>query len=198
MKIKINSGFIVCLGAIFLFNSYDYALIFISASLVHELGHLFFLALFKIKNPELILGITGAEIISDMSRLSYKKEALVYLGGALANFICALLCVVFLRQQFNVYVIFFFFANFFYAFINLLPIKSLDGGRTLECVLSLFLSPFEAFRWSFIVSQAFSVGTAALIIAFVVQGYSNITLLVLGVAILFQCIPSKPRCLSAS
>lgn len=198
MKIKTNAGFIVCLGAIFLFNSYDYALIFISASLVHELGHLFFLTLFKIKNPELILGITGAEIVCDMSRLSYKREALVYLGGALANFVCALLCICFLRQEFNIYIIFFFFANLFYALINLLPIKSLDGGRALECALSSFLSPFESFRWSLIVSHVFSLCTAGVITLTFIEGYANITLLVLGVAILVQCIPAKPRCLSAS
>lgn len=199
MKIGVGFEFALSLAMIFLFNSFEYSLIFLISALIHEAGHIFFLKLYKIKKPELILGLLGAELRADLSRLSYREEIAVYLGGAGANLAVCAACIGALHIRFSDEVFFFFFSNFFYALLNLMPVKTLDGGRALECaVLMLCADPWCAVKIAETVSFVFSVLLCA---AFTLSAFYigiNPTALLLVAWLVFQCIFSKPCCRSAS
>ena len=118
MRIKWNVGFIAFVLIIFLQNELSYTLIFLSAACIHEAGHLTTLKMLGTKKPELTLGLCGALISADMTRLSYRCEMLVYVSGAAANVIACLVSLFALRRAFSEEVLFFFFANLFYALLN--------------------------------------------------------------------------------
>ena len=199
MKIRITPEFILSLGLIFLSNRLETALIFLSAALVHELGHMTLLSLLGIKKPELSLGLLGADIKADTSRLSYGEEALVYLGGILFNALATGVCTLCLRHSFDMRIMLFCLANILYALFNLLPVKHLDGGRVLECALLSRLDDlWLADRILTAVSVTASLTLAVLSVYITLSLGASVSLITLTLWSFYQCIPSKPFCRSTS
>ncbi len=197
MKVKVEFNFFLSVVLVLLMNSFEYTLIFLASAALHEFGHLFFLKIFKIKKAEFTLGLIGAQIRADMSRLSYVREALVYLGGALFNLAASVVCPFLLRYCFDMRIMFFFFSNVCLALVNLFPVASLDGGRALECFLLLFLDPWQSTK----VLRAVSVAATALLTFLALSvafSGGNITLLLFSSTLVFYLISGKPSCRSAS
>ena len=105
------------------------------AAICHELGHLAVMRTVKMDVREAKITLFGAEIRS----VGYKNElsrAAVYAAGGAANIISALIV---LATGFDgAYAELFVTCSFALAFINLLPIRSLDGGCIIEALLSHF------------------------------------------------------------
>ncbi len=199
MKVNISPEFILSLGLIFLSNKLETALIFISAALVHEAGHMTLLSLLGIKKPELSLGLLGADITADTSRLSYGREMLVYLGGILFNALATGVSLLCLKHSFDMRVMLFCLSNILYASFNLLPVRGLDGGRALECALLSRLDDlWLAERILMAVSVISSLTLAVFSVYMTVSLGASVSLITLSVWSLYQCIPSKPFCLSTS
>jgi len=193
VKIRASADFFLSLLLIFLSNSLPYALLFLSAAAVHEAGHITFLKVYKIKKPVLSLGLLGGCITADMTRLSYRQEASVYLGGAVFNILACIVSLGVMRRVSGELLIFFFFASLFYAALNLLPISTLDGGRALECVLlSLSDNPFCVLRVCRYVSLVFSSVTVGLSAALLFCFKGNLTLVLLLAWIVFTAYFQSP------
>ena len=119
-----------------------------AAALCHETGHIIVMLALGIEVRRVEITLFGAEIRS----LPYPKpglvgQAAVYFGGAAANLLTgtlALLC----RSGF------FAACSFALAAVNLLPIRTLDGGQILE-VLLIRLCPGRADRIMDITSLIF-------------------------------------------
>lgn len=196
MRVRASGDFIISLALIFFLNSFSYACLFILAACLHESGHLALLKIFKIKKPELNLGLLGANIRADTSSLSYRQETAIYLGGALFNFITCAVCLIAMRFLTDMRLIFFFFANLFYACLNLLPIKTLDGGRAVECcLLHLSDDPWRAESICRRVSFVFSTALVAASLVFLMRCKSNLTLVLLLVWIVFSAYSQNPLAL---
>ena len=116
-------------------------LIFVAA-FVHELGHLICLK----TNGVNIYGITvlpfGAVIRSDAEKLTYRKEAQAALAGPFAGLCAAAVSGVLFFVFRDPYTLFFAAANMTLSFVNLVPVRTLDGGRALEA-LAFSRMPFE-------------------------------------------------------
>ena len=194
MRVRVTFNFFLSLLVIFISNSLPYAMIFLSAATVHEVGHIVFLKLNKIKKPVLSLGLLGGCITADMSRLSYGREMAVYLGGAAFNLFACAVSFAAMRLANGEYLMFFFFANLFYAALNLLPISGLDGGRALECLLLGFCNnPFLAVKVCSFISSLFSLVTFLVFVPFVGCFKNNLTLILLLAWIVFTaCFQSPP------
>lgn len=137
MKIKI-SFFSVLLFSSLIITKSHYALIPIGVAIVHELGHVVCAKLRRVRLESLDIGIFGARINLDPAIYSYSDEIAVCIGGPLINLISADLVAIAARL-FDIHsegVYFFIFASLSLAIINLLPIKSFDGGRILFCILA--------------------------------------------------------------
>ena len=101
---------------------------------VHELGHLAVLRLCGCRVREFRVGILGAVIEADTSRLSYGRELLAVLAGPFANLFFA---VAMIRAGEEVLA----GANIVLCGFNLLPLPLLDGGRALGLILAWGLGP---------------------------------------------------------
>lgn len=72
--------------------------------------------------------------------LSYRKEFWIAAAGPIASVVMSLFALVRIRQGMTQDGLFFFFCNFFLAFLNLIPIRGLDGGRAFHALLGCFFS----------------------------------------------------------
>ena len=119
-----------------------FTVLIFAAAFVHELGHLICLK----TNGVNIYGITvlpfGAVIRSDAEKLTYRKEAQAALAGPFAGLCAAAVSGVLFFVFRDPYTLFFAAANLTLSFVNLVPVRTLDGGRALEA-LAFSRMPFE-------------------------------------------------------
>ncbi len=130
------------------------ALIPFIAALCHELGHIIVMMLCGIKIREIEITLFGAEIRSIPINLSGIRAAGVYSAGAGANLLSA--GVIMLIQLRSLTASFFVVCSLALAILNLLPIRTLDGGFIAEIILN-HLSPNHAYFILSIISASFLV-----------------------------------------
>lgn len=123
------------------------------SSLFHECGHLFFMWLFSSAPCLIEFGAFGIRIEkSQESLISYKKEALIALGGVLGNIlliICGVCFYIALKSEWSFRLS---AVNIFIALCNLIPVRSLDAGRCLECILFSFYDEEKGEKWLKVIS----------------------------------------------
>lgn len=110
---------------------------------IHEMGHGFFLWLFRVRVTEISFHLFGVEIQTDgRDRLSYRQETLLALGGIFANLLlCGVMNVLHCLQIWRNQAQAVFSMSLFLALFNALPIGSLDGGRALEALVCMHSTP---------------------------------------------------------
>lgn len=104
-------------------------------TLVHELGHLFFIRLFSQSITSLTVEPFGAEMRYTSKNLSYAEEKLILFGGMAFNSAFSFVSATVFYFFPNEYVLLFMFSCLFFAFINIVPFKSNDGGRIIYLIL---------------------------------------------------------------
>ncbi len=133
----VKTSLITILWAIVLVSSQaPYFLPTLLAIALHELGHILFAFLLKIKIKCFHLSLLGARL-EIVGEISYKKELLLALGGPLFGVLGFAFSIspalnYELESLLNFSVI-----SLILALFNLLPLESLDGGRMLKCTLCL-------------------------------------------------------------
>ena len=128
-----------------------YAILMIYA-VIHELGHLFWGIILKLKPEAFSITPFGLQIsfkaepnlyntkIKNGTKLCLKKMSLA-LAGPLTNFIIALILIILNNIELYKNSIFFgeiaIYANILIGIFNLIPIYPLDGGRILKEIISI-------------------------------------------------------------
>lgn len=119
-----------------------FTVLIFAAAFVHEAGHLVCLKASGVN----IYGITilpfGAVIRSDAEKLTYRKEAWAALAGPLAGLCAAAVSGVLFWVLRDPYTLFFAAANVTLSLVNLMPVRTLDGGRAFEA-WAFSRMPFE-------------------------------------------------------
>jgi stage IV sporulation protein FB len=105
----------------------------ILAVMVHELGHLTALKIFKIRIHSICFGVFGARIIT--AAMSPVAEALCALAGPMAGLCMLRFAHVFPRAAVLGLVL---------SMYNLIPVYPLDGGRGIHSFLRIFLQQGRA------------------------------------------------------
>ena len=164
MKVHIGYGAILIIVCSFLSENKAIFFIYLTSAFFHEVGHIICAKALGIRLKKICLDFAGARIYPENNLNSYKSEWLLCFGGPLANLTVALVCYIyfcfFTRNGFFdtsvVQDIFMCAWNFvesqsisfqgivsmlilfslFQAFINLMPVSTLDGGRMFGCVCS--------------------------------------------------------------
>lgn len=149
MSFRLGLPFICLFFALSLFDGVKYPLMLVLAVLIHEGGHILAARMVKAPLTSLSVGIYGFSMAFDFTALSYGKECFVLLAGSGLGLITAGLAAGFSKSM-----AYFSAASVVMAVINLLPIRGLDGGEALSCILSLFFLPdrthgiMKAVSWS--------------------------------------------------
>ena len=147
MKIKLRIsifGMLMLLILIFGDNSI-YSAIALSAAAVHEIGHIIAAKILGVKFKTLSLNLLGARLGLDTPLYSYKKEFLLCAAGPAINIITGIIALYLYHLRIHdEHILFFAIASFFLALLNLLPIKSFDGGRILYSFISRYFTPRTA------------------------------------------------------
>ena len=141
-KIKIRLSSIMLFASILVSENKILSLSVLICATIHELGHIVSALLLKIKIKRFEFSICGAKIIPTQSLCTYLKELILCFCGPLANFITFALCLPAVNITSNSDATSLDFFTYMALFsillgvINLLPIKSLDGGRILFCIMA--------------------------------------------------------------
>ena len=135
-KIKIAFPTLLCLVLLFFFTDKVMLCAVISATIVHELGHVLGAILTKIKISRFSVDFLGARIDTGHALISYTDEIILSAAGPFFNIISS---IAFYNSTIPFFA-YFTSASFSLACLNLLPIETFDGGRVLYCFLSKILS----------------------------------------------------------
>ena len=110
------------------------ALVPFLASLFHELGHLALMFVLGVRVDEVELTVFGAEIRTLPMTVGCAAQVAVYASGAVANLLSSAVVLAAFGRTFGAR--FFAACSVSLALLNLLPIRTLDGGCVLETLLS--------------------------------------------------------------
>lgn len=141
MKIKISFFALMLLFTLFVCGNL-FAPIPLLAAAMHEAGHILAARSRGISLTSFDIGIFGARLGMKEGIHSYTDEIIVCAAGPAVNFFAAIMAAVLARiscmQSEGVEV--FIFSSLSLGLINLLPVRSLDGGRILSSLISRLFS----------------------------------------------------------
>ena len=147
-SIKVNIHFLSVLSvfALIFAESSVYSLIVIFCALIHELGHISAIYLLKAGISEISFLPFGAEIKMKNS-VGYLQDFIIAISGPLSNLLLSgFFWCIYLLQPHPV-PLFGVISSLFLAIINLVPVKSFDGGRCIRSVAFSFMEYEKALRF---------------------------------------------------
>jgi len=166
-RIKIGAGALLMLGSMIISDRAEILILYFLSAFLHECGHLLAAVLLGIGVKEIRFEFSGIRICTDEGLTSYKSEILLAAAGPFVNFICLGMCMVAFLLSGRTYgevtalaeafisgreyssvgaVSFFAVSAFLQGGLNLLPVRSFDGGRILYCCVALLLGERVAER----------------------------------------------------
>ncbi len=163
-KVRINPRFpFFALAAYFLSGdmwlNYLCAVLFAS---LHELGHIIPMKFAGCKIKEISLDVMGIRIDKKTVSMSYESECITALCGPLVNLTFALFFGA-LKTRYDIFVLP-FNINTGLFLINMLPVRMLDGGRAINCMLLRFLDEQKAAE----IASVTEIAVAVMLIAVLV------------------------------
>lgn len=153
--------------------------------LIHELGHIFFAKLTGAEIKKMRGGVFHLSISYNTNGLSYKKEALVCLGGIIFNLLFALF-VFLINVQRNDTLSTFVLLNLSLALMNLYPVSILDGGGILKALLLAKTREDVAEKICLIVSFVFAIIMWLVAVYLQIIFSANVSLFLISVLLLVQ------------
>ena len=139
-KLKVNASTVVFLIGLFVYCDTLSTLLLVFCVLCHEAGHILAAFTLGVKIKSVRFNLFGARIELESSLESYLFEFFIALSGPAANITLGTLGIIFDDGRMNLFVC----INFALAFVNLLPISTLDGGRVVCSLASHILGADSA------------------------------------------------------
>ena len=191
-KTKIKLGvFTLPIILLIFFTLNNYLLVIITPIIIHELGHIVAAWILNIKISEFSVGILGARLKTGPDQLSYGNEIILALFGPLANFLCVFVGYV-IYKKYNFHDTYLFLmTSLLLGAINLLPIKTFDGGRIFESFLSIFLPLGWAVRITYIISLICIITLWLISVYFLLIYSSSLGLFVFSLSLFFEIFVSE-------
>lgn len=167
----------------------------LTAAALHEGGHLLAACLLHVRPSRMTIGAFGARIGLDDYLLSYRDEACIAAAGPAVNLLsaAAALLSLHLRGGGDERLLFFAAASLALAAVNLLPMRTFDGGRVLGCLSALLMGERAAgqiLRWT-TAACTIALWSGAVALWFSTGG--NLSLLVLAVLLLWRVVAENAR-----
>lgn len=158
------------------------------AAVLHECGHL--LAAWRLHIPlhQLRLDFLGARIEVQGRMLSYGEEWLLSAAGPLTSLLSAAAAAVFWRYE---AARIFSCASIVLGLLNLLPIRTFDGGRMLECLLNRYLGTAVALPVMRLISFLFLFLLWACAVYFLLRVGDGLSLFCFSASLLVRFLESE-------
>ena len=169
---------VVCMTAILLIDRSMSVVICFSSALLHELGHIAALRLFRCFPERIKLTLFDIAICCNKKNfLPTSKDIVVTLAGVAVNFFCAVsgyfLFVITNQEYFYTFVC----ANLTLGIFNSMPVETLDGGQALFLILSEHTTLIKARRILTVVSLLILFPCACTGAYILLRSHYNFTLL---------------------
>ncbi len=157
------------------------------AILMHEMGHLFMMWVVD-SAPKSVKLIPASIQITTPFQRRYRNDVLISFAGPLVNI------VLFLTLYFNFLAfrnqttLYFGVLNLVIALFNLLPIKGLDGGTILYCILAKYKGVEKAsliLKYITLLASAVIIATAIILS---IGGNINISFYIVGIYLLIASL----------
>ncbi len=142
MKLYLPLGVLLSLGMLLLGEGRELVLVTLVAALLHELGHVVAARLLNIPLRELRLSALGARLVLRKGLISYGEEWALCAAGPIFSLMGAAIAML-LRETLPSAELF-ATVSLFLGVLNLLPIRSFDGGRMADALLHRLLAE----RWA--------------------------------------------------
>lgn len=160
MRIEINLKLFFIIILLFLFNNLGTYIIFLIFVTLHEMGHLLYGIIIGGKPKAIYLNPLGISL----EFYSYGKEKTLnriclFAIGPLINIIFA---IIFIKLPFTKYSETIIFTNLALAFLNLIPIIPLDGGKILFEFIKVISNKAIAYKFVIIFSKVFLIAVSLL------------------------------------
>lgn len=146
-KIDIKFSAVLFAALLLLLDPTDTVIMISAAAAAHEAGHIAAMYLCGIRPKSITVYPFGADIATGESLSSYRTDMLVAAAGCAVNLVLAAVTF-FAAPSFAI-------CCAVLAALNLLPIKTLDGGRIVECALLMHFSEEETARAVYVLSFIF-------------------------------------------
>ena len=153
--VEVSAGFLVLAAWLYYSDREGVFLWVLASCLCHELGHLLALHLLRVPVRKVRITAVGAEICV-AGGMSYRGELAAALAGPTVNLLLAALVSRRSGGELLAGI------NLALGVFNLIPVGRLDGGRAMECVLSLGVGPEVGRRVVEVTSWVFAVGLLVL------------------------------------
>ena len=127
-RFKIDLSFLILLGIVALSPKQSIVLKLFLCLFIHEIGHLFFIFLFRYKIDILKLSIFGFFLKLKHSKEEFYKDFIIYFGGIFFNLLCYICIPDETMRKINLILILF----------NSLPIYPLDGFNLIKTLGAVF------------------------------------------------------------
>ena len=175
MKIKIRFATSLCACLLLVARPRAFPALLLSVTL-HELGHILVARRLGLRFSSLSLSPIGAALTPLAGMGGYREEVFVAFAGPAANLLSVILLP---KAPQSSFLHFFVIFSTFLGLLNLLPIRSFDGGRILLCTFSRLGKPllgerilaassflFLFFFWSFSAYLLLRVGASLSLFVF--------------------------------
>ena len=149
-KFKIHPSFFIVFIILILIGLIKELLLILACFTIHELGHFFFIKLFKRRIDSIDIYPFGGVLIFENKNDFIYKGLLISFGGVLFNFIFFLISKMLHFHTLS-------FINIIFIYINILPLYPLDGGNIFILLLSYFIPNKLAKKIVMVLSILFTV-----------------------------------------
>ncbi|MBE6534343.1 MAG: hypothetical protein E7678_05185 [Ruminococcaceae bacterium] len=185
-KIKIKIGFASALLLISLLISRSpLTLAALGAAFIHEAGHLLMAKVLGLRLSEVKLSLWGAGIKPLCGITSYTDEVLLCAAGPFINLL-SFFIILPLKPTENSFCQLFALSSLLLGALNLIPISDFDGGRILNALLCVFLSPSSVALIMKAVSFIFIFSLWGLSLYLLLKNASSLSLFVFSVAMFMK------------
>lgn len=149
ITVQVKFLFIAIVTLFLLTDTTGLAIICLLSCILHELGHIFAFYIAKIKPNLLVFDITGIKLEQPKQQLNFLTELFILSSGSITNYIFALLgYLISPTSNMN-----FVLMNIIIGTLNLLPLRTFDGGKILFIILSCFFSDKLAYIFSITIDK---------------------------------------------
>lgn len=182
IQIKLKFSFVAAITLMLYFCEERIVLSAFLASLIHEAGHLFFMMLYRAQPRKIEFGAFGICIErKEALLLSYKKEAVIALGGIIFNLAACTVSQILSLSALKDELMLFSAVNLLVAAFNSLPSHFLDMGRAVSFFLLSVTQEDKAEKIISVISKLTAIALTVIFIFYTAFTGFNVSLLAVTV-----------------